>query len=195
MGQSQSFRGFVDPNDIRKIRKSFNTGKEIGGVMVLDEATGMLKMSEPITGEKTSINLPLSRFEYHTHPNKCLNKRKCALGTPSLEDLENIYDRGGDGNCVHFVFAHEGLYAVSLKPAHRGVFRQLSNPQNPRPTFRQVSDLTNKFYQSGLTGMPYRTFRRRWMVLLNSTSSPFVVNFVSKNAKPPVSMMLDLNGC
>ena len=139
MGQTQSFRGFLDPVDAKRIRMSLSSGKEIGGIMRLDPTTNILRSEPFISGDRTSINIPLGKFEFHTHPNKCLSKKKCALGVPSIEDLENIYDRGADGNCYHLVFAHEGLYVVGLKPEYRGIFRQISDVRHPEQLFKQIS--------------------------------------------------------
>jgi hypothetical protein len=147
---------FLAKSDYVKIYESLKTGYEIGGTFKLGDEHKDLRIEHMSDGRSNSVDVPLSRYEFHTHPAGCPSKaHNCALGTPSIKDMENILERSSKGNEIHSIFARDGVFVVKVKRGPN--FKKKSFGQAVLGDLRKVQ---NDFTFSSMT---YKEFRGAWM--------------------------------
>ena len=160
----------LHPEDGKKIKEALDLDYEIGGTLYIDEVTNSFRIKEMVSGGNSEIDISEGNlFEFHTHPNTCIpGSGSCALGPPSIEDLENIYERQlKSGNCMHIVFSHDGTFVVTCK-------NDLS-ATNVANTISELNTLQTSFY---LDEMSYKTFLQNWLYIVNIDTCPFRVQFI-----------------
>jgi hypothetical protein len=149
--------------------------EEGGTFKVVD---GELHVDKHVDGKKASIDIPHSKYEFHTHPGVCGDstaeeRSQCMLSTPSVADCVNVLTRGcKNGNIAHFVFAYEGVFVIvckdpnyDLEQAKRQLMVQLSEAKKVVAEF--VSSKT----------IPYMKTVSKWLKLLNDRRCPLQITF------------------
>ena len=180
-------RPIVSLPSYKKLEKALKSSKyEYGGYFNHNKNLNELEVDYVTGGSRNSINLPISHFEFHTHPNKCLSKKNCALGMPSIPDMLNILDRCTKDNKCHFVFAHEGTFVVGIKSPFRRLYHNDINilKKDKHLLKKRLYNLYNKFDDS--VHMSYNEFLRIWMKYINADDSMFRVDFYPKYIGPQV---------
>jgi len=98
----------------KRNRKFTNDLHESGGNTTIDFKKHVISEGKTSKGEYDSIHLPRGVVDWHSHPRKCLNDDKCALGIPSPADLGNVALGALYGTKVHMVYSREGTYEIKL---------------------------------------------------------------------------------
>ena len=183
----KNHRPMVSLKAYDSMEKALNTSKyEYGGYFEHDPKVNELNVDYVTGGSKDSISLPISTYEFHTHPNKCYSKHNCALGMPSLPDMLNIFDRCTQKNECHFVFAHEGSFVVGVKNEFRNLY--LRDPklcaQDRKGLKGRLKTLYDKFDKS--SRMSYKEFLQIWLRYINAADSYFRVDYFPKYIGPTV---------
>jgi hypothetical protein len=179
-GESHA-RPIISKEAYDRLVETMGTQYEVGGSLVVNGET--MDIDKYVDGSKGSISLPVSKFEHHTHPGKCESKADCALGVPSVNDMENILNRSTKGNFCHFVIAHEGTYAVKVRESYREHYN-LNSEDKERALKRVRKELSKLQTEFSGSSMSYPRFQRLWMREINSSTSPFRVDFFSFNVGP-----------
>ena len=185
--QQSRNRPIVSLDSYKQMEKALNTSKhEYGGYFNHDTNVNELRIDYLTGGTRDSINLPISNFEFHTHPNKCVSKSNCALGMPSIPDMVNIFERCTQNNLCHFVFAHEGTFVVGVKNEYKSLYLKKKEQQkNDRKILKKrLNSLYQKFDNS--SKMTYGEFLKIWMKYVNADDSFFRVDFYPKYIGPVV---------
>jgi hypothetical protein len=168
----------LQKDDSKRIEDYLKLDHEIGGCLEFNCVTNKLEIKSTVSGEGSSIDLKVCKFEFHCHPNHC-NPGNCHLGVPSNSDLKNIAERSNEGNCCHIVFAHEGMYVCSCNKARikwsNSVFME-----NMHELLNKLKQEQDRFYSSGHKIYPYSLFQKRWLETLKHESSVFTVQFIKK---------------
>jgi len=74
-------------------------------------------------GESDSVQTPLSRLNWHTHPLFLYIREDVCWGWPSGEDMREVIFFSMGGNRAHLVFAAEGVYILSVTDCFRNWIR------------------------------------------------------------------------
>lgn len=74
------------------------------------------------------VAVPVSRINFHTHPNICYVKYGCHIGWPSGQDMAYIASNYPKV-MKHYVFTREGVYAVQLDPTFMQLLTFLRNQE------------------------------------------------------------------
>jgi hypothetical protein len=171
---------FVKMSDYKRIYQSMATGKELGGTFSLGKDNS-LTIASFSDGQTASVDVPLSPYEFHTHPNTCNSKKNCALGVGSVQDLSNILERSSSGNICHFVFAIEGVFVIKVRRDSPDFMKRNFGQK----TLQELKRLQVAFAQTSQT---YKEFREEWLQVMNN-SGCFEVDYfplgVGPYAKPP----------
>jgi len=162
---------FIDKGTYSNLYRCLREPNEVGGIFAISRKDGKLhvELEKLSGGQSNSVDVPLSEFEFHTHPGKCLSKERCALGTPSTRDMQNILERSAKGNIAHAIVAWEGVYVVKVKVGKS--FHQNGYGANDIEKLKQVQqDFT-------YSQMQYPHFLQEWMKTVCHKDSCFEVDF------------------
>ena len=168
----------IKKEDSDKIKGFLNLDHEVGGCMRFNCKTNKLEISDIVDGKGSSIDIDICKFEFHCHPNPCKTKSACHLGVPSGSDMKNIAERSGEGNCLHIVFAHEGMYACSCAKMRKELDSR-EFEERKHNILNKLKKEQDRFYGSG-NEYPYILFQKMWMNIVNSSQSVFRVQYIPR---------------
>ena len=86
-----------------------NNCRILGDEMVCDKLYSKHSIEK---GSSDSVNTPLGRVNFHTHPLHCYISNKVIWGWPSGEDMAQCIRFAKMGNIYHVIFSIEGTYAI-----------------------------------------------------------------------------------
>lgn len=79
-------------------------------------------------GESDSVQTPLSRLNWHTHPLFLYIREDVCWGWPSGEDMREVIFFSLGGNKAHLVFSAEGVYILSVTDCFRNWLKTIKDP-------------------------------------------------------------------
>ena len=190
-------RYYLDEELFRMIRSRVLSGKkEFGGSLKLDckqkvatdesSAKGcVLKENETTSGGYDYVDIKRTTFaDWHSHPAKCLNDEKCAVGVPSPDDMQHILEGFADVSKYHFVFADEGTYAIEPDWSHPFLTGFKGAPSaTQKATAKKLNDAFEKVFQKwDKRDETYKSYRSQWLDACHQYG--FRVQFFKKNRLP-----------
>lgn len=102
----------VDEDSHHRLVEWMKTAKvEYGGTMRFYSKDQKLYIDRYVRGSFSSVDIPRSQFNYHTHPATCTDKY-CTIPVPSPQDVYSIAKtfEGLDGTIAHFLYTEIGVY-------------------------------------------------------------------------------------
>ena len=152
---------YLEQGDYLTMYKQLTRKHEVGGYFKLNGNRLIPVYSS--SGNSNSINMNnSSKFLFHSHPGRCVDKKNCSLGMPSSTDMAQIVQASSEGNIVHFVVAHEGLYLVQVRCDLVQTFNQ--NPQIKEQIKNEFKQFQNQFSNSSES---YDNFINNWIQFAN----------------------------
>ena len=165
-----------------------NEDTEFGGnvkLYIKNRTSGVMTMGLITKGTFNNVNFPRGIVDWHTHPIRCQNVDKCAIGFPSPGDMVNTIIGSSIGNLAHLVYSRDGVYILQV---HESIRTLLVNQTNLLGSFtdkvnRQFECLFLKFKQDSLLfpdGIPtslYKQWKREWYTVSKLTFNVTLVSY------------------
>jgi hypothetical protein len=180
----------VDPEFHRRTRRMVRTSmREHGGNFALDFGHRRLISGQKAVGKYDQLQL-MERgvVDWHLHPGKC-QKKTCALGLPSPDDLVNIAIGVQYGTVGHLLYSAEGTYRIQLVAQLQRIVQR--SPDAMRRFVGKIqtefNQLDDQFQESAAQN--YKKYMRDWMKLAKRTG--FTVRLFRKDALPSIRIPYD----
>lgn len=183
----------LDPSMYLSLQRALHDGSithEIGGTLRIRDSDGMLVIQQQTKGGGDSVRVPTGLIMFHTHPSSCGDDRGagCALGMPSFQDVRRFHIDSVMHDCaLHYVFAKDGTYVVSVRPEAKRRLR-MALQRGKRAFERAVAEyvapferMQTDFEASSSYRSRYPAHRKRWLRYCNHKSSLQCLYFPQKH--------------
>jgi hypothetical protein len=104
---------------------------EYGGVLSIvpskvKDDIHILVPSQLVRGESSTVDVPVSTINFHTHPESCYNTFGCDSGWPSAPDSYYIL-RNFNDILAHLVITREGFYIIKVNPDAQAIMKSITD--------------------------------------------------------------------
>lgn len=121
---SRSFSYYrVCPNTVKYIKKHIKEDDfEIAGELIVNQSQppeltlNRLSLVEGRSSTST-VSLPPSRYNFHTHPHKLYSRFRVCMGSFSTIDIDYILTNREVVD-THYLFTYEGCYVIQINPSY-----------------------------------------------------------------------------
>jgi len=188
----------------------FNTEVEIGGSLFFeDEKYTMfedilkgfkLKAIKSRAGDPNNftINIPLDKANFHTHPAICKEKYGCSLGWPSGPDIQVLLSQAPKGLNVHFVFTFDGTYIIQTSNKYREFISQVGT--NHRDVVEFINSVfiifasLEQFRLSNIKNVSENTLINTWLMVANNFTVDNMINLIELSLETASKGQLFIDG-